>query len=189
MSNAMTTHLTVPDSFSRDQIVEFNDLFKRTNKEKPHPDDVLALRRILADNPSLWQELGDLTAHALKRVAQFATPQAIGHESILLTAAELRRSLTLPTDTPIEGLLIEQCLTASLLHSIIQMRYINAQERGLDPREMTAWENQLSGSQRRLLRALESLVRLRNLSQPLMQINIAKTQTNIATTASPTVGA
>lgn len=183
MSNSLKIYPTALENFSRDQLVEFNDLLNRTNKATPHPDDVRALRQVLAQTPALWQELGNLAAHALKRVAEFGMPQVLGHESILLTTAELRRSLTLPSDTALEGLLIQECLTASLLHSAMQMRYISAQENSLDPNQAIAWETRLSSSQRRLMRVAESLARLRNLSHPLMQINIAQHQTNIATTA------
>lgn len=186
MSKRTQLHLTAPKNFSDAQIAQFNALLERTNQANPDPDDVRALRQILADNPSLTQQAGDLAALALKRVAAYAIPQVVGQESILLTAGELRRALTLPTDTSLEALVIEQCVAAYLLHSATQLRYMSSQENGLPPDQSNVWENRLTGSQRRLLRAVESLARLRNLSQPLMQINIAKHQTNIAATAPAT---
>lgn len=179
MPDQTTRQLTAPPTLNSAQVKRLNDLIKKTNVEDPAPGDVQALRAFLGEQPAIWREIGDTAASARDALLAYASPQVIVQESIRLSAAELSTALTLPTDTPLEKLAVTQCVLAHILHTTIQKRYATAYSRGLDGFQSDFWEARLDTSQRRYLRSLEALARLRRLALPALQINIAETQTNI----------
>lgn len=157
------------------------EIIKRTGKENPKPEDVKELQRLLKEYPDLWKFAGDLAEEAQERMIKNASPQALFRESVKHSAVLLRKKLTQKTDTFLELMVIQQCITAHIQHYIIELQYQNAHYADhLTLEQGMYWEKRLSASQRRYLRVLETLARVRRLAKPPMQINIGENQTNIA---------
>lgn len=87
--------------------------------------------------------------------------------------------------TPLERLLIDQVGLCWLRLQIAEMSYAGADSRRATLRlaELDYWERRLNASQRRFLRAMETLARIRKLASrtpEILQINIAQQQVNQA---------
>jgi hypothetical protein len=99
-----------------------------------------------------------------------------------LEAEDMRQSLARQEDTALEKLLIEQCVSNYIQHYAAEARYAMEPRVGGSGAEYF-WEARLSASQRRFLRSIETLARIRRAAAPPVQINIAETQTNISASA------
>lgn len=161
------------------------DIIKRTNRDKANPKDVQELRAMLQEFPDLWKFAGDLADIAQQHLIAGVGKRPLVAESVRHSAIVLGKSLTLPTDTMLERMLIQQCVTAHLHHYVIELQYQNAREGGASLEQGMYWEKKLSASQRRYLRAIETLARVRRLNQVPVQINIGERQVNIAGNANP----
>ena len=162
---------------------ERNDLLtllSRADTEEPSEADLSELRQYLNRFPELRHQVGSLAAIASDRLITLTTTRPFVYQAIVHVAQDLRHKLTRPGDTAVEHLIIEQCIIAHMLHYTLHMQYLELTGDPDTPlQDLAFWEKRLTVSQHRFLRALESLARVRNLAIPLMQINIAKEQTNI----------
>ena len=96
----------------------------------------------------------------------------------LATLELLRGELAGPNPAPLERLLIERVVTCWLqLHYLELLR---AGQDNLSLAQMTFWERCLDRSQNRYLSALKALALVRKLALPVLQVNIAKKQINLA---------
>lgn len=170
-----------PKEWSGEQLSEFGALLEVTNAEDPQPEAVEALRELVRQNPEIWQQAGDLGVMSHGRLAEYASAAPLVQEGILMMAKELRQQLERATDTALEKLVIEQCVSAYILHYAIEMRYASKREGGFVTSVDGYWDRRLNASQMRYFRAMETLARLRRMALPAMQINIGANQTNIAT--------
>jgi len=161
--------LTLPGA-PPEHLDHLRDIIKRTSIRDPHPDDILELQQLLVAYPDLWKFAGNLDENNRRLIVESTIDQASVRESVLYGAEQLRRALTQSTDTALEHLAIEQCVTAHILHHMLQARYLRIQAQGTGIENSIHWEKRLTESQRRYLRALESLARLRRLRLPLLQI-------------------
>jgi hypothetical protein len=134
------------------------------------------LDRALKKFPDAYKTFGNLAEMARTQITMSVNQDPITGSSIRIVSDELRQQLTLPTDTPLEHLIVEQCINAFMLHYLVEIKYARF---GLTS-ETNVWDTRLQSSQKRFLRAVEALARIRQLALPVMQINIGETQTNIA---------
>lgn len=164
---------------NRDQA-ELSAALAAVNSENPGPSALQRLDRALRRFPDAYKAYGNLALHSQTKIADSLTSDPTGRSAFRLVASDLRRELSLPTDTALERLIVEQCISAYMLHYALEIRYTKF---GFTS-ETTIWDARLQASQTRFLRAVEALARLRQLALPVMQINIAETQTNIAAPSS-----
>jgi hypothetical protein len=167
--------LQTPQRPDRATIDRLNELITRTSKPDHDPADLRELKTTLAKYPAIYRDYGNLAPLIHTRIANAINAKPLIRESILLTANDLRAELTDPTDTPLQKFVVEQCITHYLLHSVTELYYI---KEGFAT-YTTLWDARLESSQKRFLRALETLARLRQAPTTAMQINIAESQTNI----------
>lgn len=184
MSNEPQVGVIVNWAEGKELVERVNALLQLTDAENPKPADVQALQTLIAGHPEVWQQLGDLAFHAQEGILRLASNQLLVQAAIRKSAEELRHSLTLSSDTPVERLMVAHCVTSFLLHSAVERRYAEAHKFGMSPEDSLYWEKRLNAAQHRFLRAVETLTRLRRMSAPLMQVNIGKRQTNIAVNTS-----
>lgn len=180
--------LTVPEDIQQHELDELNQLITRAQTHAATPNDIARMRDFLVRFPQLARHLGDLSGFSLRSIAAHAAADPITREAIQVSAQTLKRDLSRPGDTPLEKFAIDQCVNAHVLHYTIELRYIQVHNEGATPERSLYWERRLNNSQKRYLRALDNLARLRRFALPSIQINIAETQTNISaadSTASP----
>lgn len=177
-------NVTAPAGIDDRELDELNHLIALTQSDETLPDQVSRVREYLVRFPDLAQQLGDIAGFSLQNISAYAATDILTRESIQASAEQFKRQLSRPGDTPLEKFAIDQCVHAHLLHYTIELRYIDAHSHDAAPDRSLYWEQRLDNSQKRYLRALNNLARLRRFAIPPIQINIAESQTNISAPAS-----
>ena len=186
MSNQHVTVNGVPhrlEEFSDEaELNAFIKLYERVDKEKPKTEAVVRFREALRERPEVWRLLGNVVEQARGELLRAVSPGSMGmQEMARLKAEELSRELGYAEAPPLERVLIDQ-VTLTWVHLYtIQVLY----SRKLGERHTLElarhYERRLSAAQRRHLRAVEALARVRKLAgRSPVQINIAGQQVNMA---------
>jgi len=106
---------------------------------------------------------------------------AIIKESLLEGYEATCRDLGHAESSCLEQLLVEQVALCWLRHNELERRYTKVSSSGVQTiAQADYWERRLSASQRRYLRACETLARIRKMQLPMMQVNIGQHQVNVA---------
>lgn len=140
------------------------DLIDRTNKEKPNPEDVQELRRVLAESPKLWRVAGNMATLASESIVHRWDASPFVKESVMRGMEVLRADLGYAEAQPLERLLIEQVVLCWVnLHMLELVHNDRLAERHTTEAGLY-WDRRLSNAQRRYMRATESLARVRKLT-------------------------
>lgn len=162
-----------------DTVKELRALVAQVDKKKPAPDDIATFRRFLDDHPHVWRVSGDLAEQAnLGMIAGMNAPQSM-KESLKAGLPAMESSLIQPGDGQLEMLIIRQIVGCWLRLSYVE--YVlgrNTVEGNLTMAQGNYWEKRASSAQRRYMRAIESLARVRRLRLPAVQVNIGAQQVN-----------
>ena len=163
----MTTAIaTVPSE------VEVRALVERCNTEKPARQDLAALRAYLATTPDA--PLRAIGAGAVQ--SSIIAAQGVGPAQEIVIVAEVERmrdSFGYADAPPIERGLIDHILTCWLRMQFAEMT-LNSKTSGTHtPQGGVYWERRLDAAQRRYLRAMATLAKLRQLLPAHLQVNIA----------------
>ncbi len=154
------------------------EVIRKTDKEKPTADDRAELDRLLRATPAVWTVAGDVmtfTAHAM--IDHMGNSYAL-RASLKTGWEQLQRDLARPSDGALERLLIQQIVLAWLKLAYTEHHHRHFLATGGTFKEGDFWERRLSAAQRRYLRAVETLARVRRLQLPAVQVNIAEQQVN-----------
>jgi hypothetical protein len=120
----------------------------------------------------------------LARAAEDSLLKAAAGENLLLEEAVkrkmelLRTELAGPSPTPIERLLVERIVACWLQVQDADTRY--AQAKGLTWQGGIYYQQRMDRAHRRYLSAIKSLAVVRKLAIPVLQVNIARKQINVA---------
>ncbi len=156
-------------------------LVPKTNRPTASQADITALQQVLRDVPTAWRIAGDLSRRARDIL--------IGDKNVLMTESvkrgmnEMEQQLGHENATALERLLIEQIVTQWLVLQIAEIRNAAAIENRIGLAQADHLVRRLESAQRGYLRAIETLTRVRRLlraSAPMMQVNIAPKQLNVA---------
>lgn len=150
----------------REMAKDFLAVLRATDKEKPAPSDIIKLRDYLERYPELAQETGDLAYQAKIQILDNAMPKQRG-SAICVEAVydAMRADMGYEGASTIERSLIEHVCLCWLRLYATELRYeVNMKDATLAQGEY--WEKKLSANQRRYLRAVEALARIRKLQQP-----------------------
>jgi hypothetical protein len=161
---------------SKDKYDELFTLYRRTNKANPKPEDVTALRRFLFEHPEKAKYIGDLSMQAEVQLIEQALSNNKGAE-IATTEVLHKMSEALGIDTApaIERPLISHVCLCWLRLQLYEVRYTEASSGSLSLAQGAYMEKKLSEHQKRYLRAVETLARIRKLNINI-QINMAHQQ-------------
>jgi hypothetical protein len=172
----MGEQITVEAVGEVDKYKALRELVKHTHKEKPHPEDLAALRRFFDGDPELWRPAGSMAKRTLDHLLRtYYQQSAYIQECVGRRVAEMREQFGFAEGSPLEKLLIEQILVCYVnlyvleINSASKLCESHSTETGL------YWDRRLTGAQRRFRRACETLARIRKLSRnaPALQLNIA----------------
>ena len=106
-------------------------------------------------------------------------------ESITRKLELLRDELAGPNPTAVERLLVDRIVSCWLQLHLVEMRFTQLKNLSIGLGEY--WQDRIDRSQRRYLSAIKTLATVRKLALPVLQVNIAKRQTNIAAGTVPVV--
>jgi hypothetical protein len=90
-----------------------------------------------------------------------------------LQARELKDDLGYEAAPPLEKALIQHIVVCWLRLSLVELRFTNVMKQSITLTLGLSWEKRLTAAQKRFTRVCESLARVRRLSRPKAQINVA----------------
>jgi hypothetical protein len=162
-----------------EEILALQTLLKKVDKDKPQAADRDALARFLGDHPAVWRYVGDMMEQATLNLIRNIPSGAVTQEALTAAADHLPHELARPGDGALEQLLIQHVVLCWL--RLAQVEYQVTGVTSQDGQTITRiehWEKRLNAAQRRYLRTIESLARVRKLRVPTVQVNIAEQQVN-----------
>ena len=156
-------------------VQQFLEVLDKANKEKPNPEAMKALRRMLDESPELWRFAGDLAHQACLNTIEKINATPPIKESLRRGVGALKKELGYGEAPQLERLLIEQVVMCWLRLNLAEHQYTNAMQESITLTLGMYWEKRLSAAQRRYTCAVETLARVRKLARttPALQINIA----------------
>ncbi len=176
MADSKPVELVIPPG-----LAEFGELVRKTDKSNPKPKDVQALRRYLDQHREVWRVLGDVAEFAYNRLVDATVgDQAALCESLKAGRLAMREDLGYEQASALEGLLIDQVILCWLRVNYVEFSYTAMLNRDTPLSVADYWERKLSATQKRYLRACETLARIRKLKLPTLQVNIGQKQLNVA---------
>jgi hypothetical protein len=155
---------------------ELADLVDRAYKEKPNPKDIRELRRKIEEIPELWTAVFHTTEVVRNNlINKIVSPEA-ARLALQKNVQALMDEMSYGKASAIEKLLIENVIITWLRLQWVEYQLIGFMGEGQSRMSVVEyWEKRLSVSQRRHLRACETLARVRKLllGKPAVQVNIA----------------
>jgi hypothetical protein len=150
------------------------EIVKRAYQENPAPKDINALRKLINETPQLWKDIFDLTRMVQANLIEHVIDREAAQISIEKDVQEMRRDLGYETASPMERLLIENIITTWLRLNWAEFNLTIRMDQDLQLAVHEFWDQRLSIAQRRHLRAVETLAKVRRLLAPIAQVNIAE---------------
>ena len=178
MTAVIEQHDIIPAKSSDMSHAEF---MRIAHSSKPSKADIADLRRFLKARPEKLDTTLSFATQALNRLIDTAYDDQPGSAVILKeNCSRLRKRLGWESASPLEQLLIEQCVLswARLQNLEIVMSALQSQHDS-SPIQLMTWTRLLDSAQRRHLRAIETLARIRALAvrtPAILQMNVAQQQ-------------
>jgi hypothetical protein len=138
----------------------------------------------MLDRPGMVRAFGgELAEQAISSFAEAMGGKNLVFREALLRKLELLRTELLGVDpTPIERLLVERILACWVQVQDAEMRYAQNQK-DMTFKQGDYHQRRMDATNRRYLAAIKALALVRKLAVPALQINLAKKQVNISTSA------
>jgi hypothetical protein len=159
-------------------VEEWHSFFQRTRSGDLSTLPVL--EKLLLERPAAVDALGgDLAERAERAMVQALAGDDLGcREALTRKLALLRAELAGPNPTPVERLLAERVVACWLQVHDADFRY--GQATSLSPEWGEYYQRRMNHAHKRYLSALKTLALVRKLAVPVLQLNIAKRQVNVA---------
>lgn len=171
---------------AQEQTVQLRELAKRVDNPKPKSADLKRFREMLREHPQLWRVISDLGWHAEQRLIDNLNMPKSAREALRVGLEALKRDLGTETAAPLERLLIDQIALSWLQLRVVEIKHGLNTSRPIGIPQADQWDRTLAAAQRRHLRAIESLARVRRLLGPAaVQVNIGAQQVNVAGNVTP----
>lgn len=138
-----------------------------------------ALRAVLKDPAALDMLGGDLARQAqLAVIGKFSGTNLLFKEVLTRKAAALRAELLGENGSPLERLLVDRVVACWLQVHCLETAQANRESE--TPEMGLYYQRCLSAGQKRFLAAIKTLAQVRRLAVPVLQVNIARKQVNVA---------
>jgi hypothetical protein len=178
----MEISLKPPEGMARELV----ELVGRCYQKNPDKKDLRELEKYLKKHPQLYNAIFNLNKVVQGELIGNITKRRAGHMSIESNIAHMRKGLAYEQSPTLEKLLIDNVINCWLRLQWVELHLTGQSNRdhvGIPVIEY--WERRMSANQRRYLRAIETLARVRKLTRntPMLQVNIATQegqQVNIA---------
>jgi hypothetical protein len=157
-----------------------DDLEQLLTRARRGDEGTLPRLRDFLHNPAVVDMLGGDLARQVERslVWPGAAQDLAFREAVLRKLELLREELAGPNPTPVEKLLVERAVTCWLQVQFADLRF--AQAKNLTIVQGDYHQRLIDRAHRRYLSALKTLAVVRKLALPVLQVNIAKKQVNVA---------
>jgi len=151
---------------------DIKELTARVNTENPDPQDIARLRRMYESDPNLCFHISNMADAAIENVIQCVEGNELVRDMLRMNVRGILQNLGYDVAPTIQQLLIQQVAMSWLRLTIAENLYDQFAGSG-DFRLMQYWEKRLTATQRRYLRVIESLARIRKIPIRKLQMNIA----------------
>ncbi len=141
---------------------ELYAIIKATNRENPAKADIERLQTYLEQHPEEVEKLGNLANHVETQVLESAFSSVLTKKATYMHMANMRVDMGYDAASAIEKSLIDHIVLTWLRLHICEFHYEQYTKNASLDRAMF-WEKALSANQRRYLRAVETLARVRRL--------------------------
>ncbi len=141
---------------------ELFEIIKATNKEAPSRADIDRLQTYLEQHPDEVEKLGNLANHVETQVLESAFSSALTKKAAYMHMANMRVEMNYDQSSGIEKGLIDNIVLCWLRLHICEFQYEQYTKNASLARALF-WEKALSANQRRYLRSVETLARVRRL--------------------------
>lgn len=162
----------------KSQIAELRSLMSKVDKANAEPKDMATLGNFLREHPGLWAYGGNLAEWAIMELIDGVSESSFLRQTLRVGHEQLSQDLGEGRGNLLEQLLIQQVVLAWLRLAIVEYAYSAATNEETSFVKWDYLEKRLNASQRRFLRACESLARIRRLNVPVVQLNVAQQQIN-----------
>jgi len=144
-----------------------------------------ALRTSFDEDPALWDAVGDAAFQAEAAMIELAAESnEVVQEAIHRKLGRLRRELAGEAASPLERLLVDRITVCWLMLAQAESRYARALKAPRVSFELSEYhQRRCDRAQRRYLAAIRALAQVRRLLVPMVQMNIAERQVNVAQAA------
>jgi hypothetical protein len=143
-------------------------------------DTALPALRLMLSRPGAADILGGDLARQAQRtlINQFSGKNLMLREALIHKLDQLHAELAGPNPTPPERLLVQRVVTCCLqLH---HLEHLYGQKESMALQLGVYFQRCISAAQKRYLGAIKTLALVRKLAVPVLQVNIAKKQVNVA---------
>ncbi len=163
----------MPNDINQEKA-EFSELLDKVDCKNPSADDIKKAEIMLRDKAYLWCASG-IAGSIVDRFLEQLNPQKSQQLLIKADAQRVKDELGYWSANQIERLIIEQVLYCWAGVNYVEGKVFSGMlEGGYDIRVGEYWQNTLSKYQKRYLRAVETLARVRKLNKSIaLQVNIA----------------
>ncbi len=153
---------------------DFASIVAATNKKNPAQQDIEALREMMREDASIWQNHGDWAKQTeLVILNEYFETSGFPLETVKKKLANLRDELGWENATVLEKLLIRQvCLTWLRLY-YLERQHHQATSGSHSLVSGTYWDKRLSMAQKRHLKAVESLAKVRKMTAQTTKLEAA----------------
>jgi hypothetical protein len=165
---------------SKTALPKHDELVALTDRAQKGDTTALpALRELLKEPAAVDLLGGDLARHAqLTLIGKFSGKNLLFREALTRKLELLRAELAGPNPSALERLLVERVVACWLhLHHLEQ---VYAQKESMALEVGTYYQRSITSAHKRYLSALKTLAQVRKLAVPVLQVNIAKKQVNVA---------
>ncbi len=178
---APTTTVAPLPSTKQEAIAELRRHLGAMDPSKPHPEAVARVAAVLDLYPEVWRAVADLHETVRAHLIDAMTPPgSLIREAITRNATAMRDSMGYRDAPPLERGLIEHATIAWLRLQNTEDHYTRMLSQSIPVSQADWWERRLSAAQKRYLRAVETLARVRRLTRPAaLQVNIGARQVNV----------
>ena len=148
--------------------------------ERGDPEALAEVQRLFDESPGAWTIFGDLAANTQRSwIRAIAGQDELLREAVERYLEQMRAEIAGPSPTPLERLLVDRIATCWLALQHAETAYAQNLRR-LDSDQGEYYQRRIDRAQRRYLDAIRSLVLIRRMLLPTVQVNIAERQVNIA---------
>ncbi len=160
------------------ELREFEDVCRRARKGDA--STLPALRKLLASPSTVDLLGGNLAANAEQSFVRALAGEDLAFREALTRKLELMRAeLAGPDPTPVERLLVERVAACWLQVQDADARYAQGQK-DLTFAQGEYYQKRQDRAHKRYLSAVRTLALVRKLAVPVLQVNIARRQVNVA---------
>jgi len=171
--------LTKPDQAEK----TLSEIIAATSKKNPKEEDLQTLRKMMKEDSSIWQMYGDWAHQCeLMIMRDYFESNHFVEETVEKKLRDMRNDLNWETATVLEKLLIRQiCITWLRLY-YVERQHHQATTGNHSLAHGVYWDKRLSEVQKRHLKAIESLAKVRKMTAQTAKFETAATKAKSAQT-------